>query len=140
MGLALDNATSGPVREGCVGAGSGTVAFGCKGGIGTASRLVNTHTIGVLVQSNFGGSLRVDGKEYPNTAEADKDGSIMIVIATDAPLCPRNLKRLATRSFAGLARIGSSQSNGSGDCAIAFSTALEGDTQTQRPRPNLKPQ
>lgn len=127
MTQAIANATTGPVQEGSIGAGSGTVAFGYKGGIGTSSRLVNGHSIGVLVQSNFGGTLRVDGREYPNTSEADKDGSIMIVIATDAPLYPRNLKRLATRSFAGLARIGSSLSNGSGDYAIAFSTAREGE-------------
>jgi len=135
MTEALANAASGPVQEGSIGAGSGTVAFGYKGGIGTSSRLVNDHTIGVLVQSNFGRTLRVDGREYPNTSEADKDGSIMIVIATDAPLCPRNLKRLATRSFAGLARIGSSLSNGSGDYAIAFSTAREGEVSNAEVSP-----
>ncbi len=135
MMQALANCTSGPVQEGNIGAGSGTVAFGYKGGIGTASRLVKDHTIGVLVQSNFGGTLRVDGREYLNTSEADKDGSIMIVIATDAPLCPRNLKRLATRSFAGIARIGSSLSNGSGDYAIAFSTAREGDVPNAETSP-----
>lgn len=119
---ALDIATDGPVAEGAVGAGTGTVAFGGKGGIGTASRKVGKHTLGVLVQANYGGTLRVDGQAFTQTSQADTDGSIVLVIATDAPLDARNLKRLATRSFAGLARTGSALSNGSGDYALAFST------------------
>lgn len=199
IGAALAAAQPGPIVEGAVGAGTGTVAFGLKGGIGTASRRVEidstipasarpkavpqspaadghaqgsagptrgpadlteraddlsdrssahaedsasvlaegiapgpgdasiseaeTHwTVGVLVQSNYGGTLKIDGAPLP-TSEADKDGSIVIIIATDAPLCARNLKRLARRSFAGLARTGSALSNGSGDYALAFSTA-----------------
>ncbi len=122
-------ATGGPVAEGCVGAGTGTVAFGFKGGIGTSSRRLSAkqggYVIGVLVQSNYGGDLRIDGRRFADLgkAEADTDGSIMIVVATDAPLSDRNLRRLAERSFAGLARTGSALSNGSGDYAIAFSTA-----------------
>ncbi|MVO16812.1 P1 family peptidase [Parasedimentitalea huanghaiensis] len=122
MRLALSTASKGPVAEGAVGAGTGTISFGLKGGIGTASRLVEGHSLGVLVQSNFGGTLRVNGQELHETSKADADGSIVIVIATDAPLCARNLTRLATRSFAGLARIGSSLSNGSGDYALAFTS------------------
>lgn len=122
MAEALSLAADGPVAEGCVGAGTGTVSFGLKGGIGTASRLVDGHRVGVLVQSNFGGTLRIDGRIVSETSEADADGSIILILATDAPLCARNLTRLATRSFAGLARIGSSLSNGSGDYALAFST------------------
>ena len=144
---ALKNAKIGPVEEGSVGAGTGTVAFGWKGGIGTSSRKLPTslggYTLGVLVQTNFGGVLSIDGapvgvelgKYYlkdslisgnPNSATRDPqsaDGSIIIVIATDAPLDHRQLKRLAERSMAGLARTGSSMTNGSGDYAIAFSTA-----------------
>ena len=144
---ALKNAKIGPVEEGSVGAGTGTVAFGWKGGIGTSSRKLPTslggYTLGVLVQTNFGGVLSIDGapvgvelgKYYlkdsltsgsPNSAIRDPqsaDGSIIIVIATDAPLDHRQLKRLAERSMAGLARTGSSMTNGSGDYAIAFSTA-----------------
>jgi D-aminopeptidase len=135
---ALRNARGGPVQEGSVGAGTGTVAFGWKGGIGTASRLLGGYTLGVLVQSNFGGILSVDGVPVGqelgqyylrNTAASHSrltdtaDGSIIIVIATDAPLDHRLLRRLAERSMSGLARTGSSMSNGSGDYAIAFSTA-----------------
>jgi D-aminopeptidase len=134
---AIDDAQPGPVAEGCVGAGTGTVAFGWKGGIGTSSRLLSPSaggfTVGVLVQSNFGGVLQVSGapvgqalgrfygQEFltPN----DVDGSIMIVVATDAPLSDRNLTRLARRALAGLARTGAAMSNGSGDYVIAFSTA-----------------
>lgn len=123
MRQAIDTATGGPVAEGCVGAGTGSISFGLKGGIGTSSRVVGDHTLGVLVQSNFGGTLRVDGRDISETSEADADGSIVLIIATDAPLCTRNLTRLATRSFAGLARIGSALSNGSGDYALAFSIA-----------------
>ena len=132
---ALEKAKAGPVEEGCVGAGAGTVAFGWKGGIGTSSRQLPAQSggymIGVLVQSNFGGELSIDGvhverellrrKKEGNTG----DGSIMIIVATDAPLSSRNLERLAARTMVGLARTGSSMSNGSGDYAIAFSTAAE---------------
>jgi D-aminopeptidase len=137
--LAIDNASSGPVAEGCVGAGTGTVCFGWKGGIGTGSRVLpkklGAYTVGALVQTNFGGVLQVDGipvgkelgqyylKEYLENDSAD--GSIMIVLATDAPLSDRNLKRLAKRALSGLARTGASMSNGSGDYVIAFSTAEE---------------
>ena len=139
---AIKNAKGGPVEEGDVGAGTGTVAFGWKGGIGTASRRLPTglggYTIGVLVQTNFGGVLTVSGapvgqalgqyylrKELQQAGSAkDKaDGSCMIVVATDAPVDARNLKRLAARAWLGVARTGSSASNGSGDYAIAFSTA-----------------
>jgi len=113
---------------GAVGAGSNTICFGWKGGIGSASRQVGEHTVGVLVQANFGGSLRVDG--LPCVADtavglaADHDGSCIVVIATDAPLSPASLRRLATRAFAGMARAGASFSHGSGDYALAFSTAV----------------
>lgn len=136
---AIDTATSGPVQEGCVGAGTGTVCFGWKGGIGTSSRLLpeklGGYTVGVLVQTNFGGVLQMDGipvgkmlRQYylkEQVDEASTDGSIMIVLATDAPLSDRNLKRLARRGLAGMARTGGSMSNGSGDYVIAFSTAEE---------------
>lgn len=115
------------VTEGAVGAGTGTVAFGLKGGIGTSSRLVplgkETYTVGVLVQSNYGGRLTIAGQPYDAERQHDKDGSIVIVLATDAPLCSRNLQRLAERCFGGLARTGAALSNGSGDYALAFSTA-----------------
>jgi D-aminopeptidase len=151
---ALKNAKAGAVDEGSVGAGTGTVAFGWKGGVGTSSRKLPTslggYTLGILVQSNFGGVLSIDGvpvgvelgKYYlkdavshastPPDSENLKskiqnpksaDGSIIIVIATDAPLDHRQLRRLAERSMSGLARTGSSMTNGSGDYAIAFSTA-----------------
>ncbi len=134
---ALDGAKGGPVAEGSVGAGAGTQAFGWKGGIGTSSRVVpkslGGYTVGVLVQSNFGGILQVlgapVGKElgrYAFKNEVDRergDGSIMMVVATDAPLSDRNLERLAARAMMGLGRTGSSASNGSGDFVIAFSTA-----------------
>ncbi|MBB4955893.1 D-aminopeptidase [Agrobacterium vitis] len=124
---AIYAASPAPVQEGAVGAGSGTVAFGLKGGIGTSSRRVKvgkqTYTLGVLVQSNYGGHLLVAGKPYQAEASHDKDGSIVMIVATDAPLCSRNLKRLAERCFGGLARTGAALSNGSGDYALAFSTA-----------------
>ena len=126
---ALAAAKSGPVAEGCVGAGTGTICFGWKGGIGTASRRAGDHTVGVLVQSNFGGELRIAGKDMrdlrPGTRrrEEDEDGSCMIIVATDAPLDSRLLERLARRAPAGMARIGATFSNGSGDYVIAFSTA-----------------
>ncbi len=134
---ALKNAKSGAVDEGTVGAGTGTIAFGWKGGIGTASRVLPAalggYTLGVLVQTNFGGVLTVDGvpvgKELGQyylkgaiPAAESPDGSIIIVIATDAPVDHRQLMRIASRSMSGLARTGSSMSNGSGDYAIAFST------------------
>lgn len=135
---ALTTASTGPVEEGSVGAGTGTVAFSWKGGIGTSSRLLperfGGYTLGVLVQSNFGGVLQVMGAPVgrelgryafqPRGGDDDAgDGSIMIVIATDAPLSDRNLERVAARAMMGLARTGSSASNGSGDYVIAFSTA-----------------
>jgi D-aminopeptidase len=152
---ALETATAGPVQEGAVGAGTGTIAFGYKGGIGTSSRVLppaaGGYTIGVLVQTNYGGVLTINGAPVgrelraartgraPGTAasrdgtdglETDglemygpQDGSCMIVVATDAPLDHRMLERVASRALAGLARTGSSFSNGSGDYVIAFSTA-----------------
>jgi D-aminopeptidase len=134
---ALLSAVGGPVPEGAVGAGAGTVAFGWKGGIGTSSRVVPSSlggfTVGVLVQSNFGGILQIlgapVGKEldrYAFRSEVERergDGSIMMVVATDAPLSDRNLRRLAARAIMGLARTGSSASNGSGDYVLSFSTA-----------------
>lgn len=133
---ALENASGGAVPEGSVGAGTGTVAFGWKGGIGTSSRKLpeksGAHTVGVLVQSNFGGDLTINGVPVGRELALPEskgnntgDGSIMIIVATDAPLSARNLERLAARSMVGLARAGSSMSNGSGDYAIAFSTAPE---------------
>jgi D-aminopeptidase len=154
---AIKNAKGGAVEEGAVGAGTGTVAFGFKGGIGTASRrlpaTLGGYTVGVLVQTNFGGVLTIAGvpvgqelgryylkqelergKETrsprgsndPNVLGSDTaDGSVIIVIATDAPVDARNLRRMAARSMMGLARTGSAASNGSGDYAIAFSTAME---------------
>jgi D-aminopeptidase len=133
---ALESATSGPVAEGSVGAGTGTVAFGWKGGIGTSSRRVGSGdsawTVGVLVQSNFGGDLlilgvpvgRALGREgvHRTGEEQGARGSIMIVVATDAPLSDRNLERLAARALLGLGRTGSVAGNGSGDYVIAFST------------------
>jgi len=132
--LAIEEAESGPVPEGSVGAGVGTTAFGFKGGIGTASRILpeslGGFTVGALVQSNFGGVLMVDGMRvgealgrysYRDAVEGG-DGSCMIVLATDAPLSPRNLERLAARAVMGLARTGSFMANGSGDFVIAFST------------------
>ena len=131
---ALRSAREGPVEEGSVGAGRGTVAFGWKGGIGTASRRLPERlggwTVGVLVQSNFGGSLTIGGVNVGAALRAaaagapyTADGYIMIVVATDAPLDPRALERLAQRAFLGVARTGSWMANGSGDFAIAFSTA-----------------
>jgi D-aminopeptidase len=119
---AILNASEGKVAEGAVGAGTGTVCFGYKGGIGTSSRIVGRHTVGVLVQSNFGGSLRVLGQPV-NVGRTDEGkGSIMMVVATDAPLDARQLKRLAARTALALGRVGSNGSHGSGDYAIAFST------------------
>ncbi len=144
---AIKNAKSGAVEEGAVGAGTGTVAFGFKGGIGTSSRAlpknIGGYTIGVLVQTNFGGILTISGapvgkelgryylkqelekssQSNASTRDQNPDGSVIIVIATDAPLDARNLKRLAARAMLGLARTGASGSNGSGDYSIAFSTS-----------------
>jgi D-aminopeptidase len=144
---AIKNAKGGAVEEGVVGAGTGTVAFGFKGGIGTSSRTLpknlGGYTIGVLVQTNFGGILTINGapvgkevgryylkqelerksQSSAQTRDQDPDGSVIIVIATDAPLDARNLKRLAARAMLGLARTGASGSNGSGDYSIAFSTS-----------------
>ena len=134
---ALTSASEGPVAEGSVGAGTGTSALGWKGGIGTSSRkLPGTQggwTIGVLVQSNFGGVLQMMGAPVgrelgrysfrTDTTRDRGDGSIIMVVATDAPLSDRNLGRVAARAIMGLARTGSSASNGSGDYVIAFSTA-----------------
>jgi len=162
---ALEGASDGPVEEGAVGAGTGTSAFGWKGGIGTSSRVLpqalGGYAVGVLVQSNFGGILQMAGAPvgrelgryaFRDVVEGDSEaaggpgapdheahrgptwnpaedaqewGSIMIVVATDAPLSPRNLERLAARAVMGLARTGSYASNGSGDYVLAFSTANE---------------
>lgn len=126
---AIASAKMGPVEEGAVGAGTGTICFGWKGGIGTASRRVEAGTVGVLVQTNFGGSLRVAGLPWPNGAigQPRGDGSVMVVMATDVALEHRELERLAARAMWGLGRTGSSGSNGSGDYAIAFSTARGGE-------------
>jgi D-aminopeptidase len=141
---ALKNAKAGPVEEGDIGAGTGTVAFGWKGGIGTSSRRLPAklggYTVGVLVQTNFGGVLTIAGApvgqelgqyylrnelQQAGSGKDEADGSCMIVVATDAPLEARNLKRLAARAWLGVARTGTSASNGSGDYVIAFSTAPE---------------
>ncbi len=146
---ALANASGGPVEEGSVGAGTGTQAFGWKGGIGTSSRVLpeslGGYTVGVLVQTNYGGTLTINGApvgrelgtysyreqlENKGTDDHQEDGSIMIVVATDAPLNARSLDRLAMRAIMGLARTGSFASNGSGDYVIAFST----DPTVRRPR------
>ena len=131
---ALAAATEGPVEEGAIGAGTGTVAFGWKGGIGTSSRTVaqqnDRWTVGVLVQTNYGGRLTIAGvpvwrglsPQSPEGRHDDAAGSCMIVVATDAPLDARDLQRLAARTIYALARTGSTYSNGSGDFAIAFST------------------
>jgi D-aminopeptidase len=165
---ALKGAKGGEVEEGSVGAGTGTVAFGFKGGIGTASRVVpqkyGGYTVGVLVQTNYGGVLTMNGapvgrelgryylkedleparkigrgKEQPSSSSNDDraDGSCIVVVATDAPLDARNLRRLAARAMLGLARTGSAATNGSGDYCIAFSTAPQnrikhGDTALRR--------
>jgi len=144
----ITSAVTGPVAEGAVGAGTGTIAFGWKGGIGTSSRVVRqgaqdpAWTVGVLVQSNFGGRLTIDGRQVwrtltpgraggaPTTWTQDADGSCMIIVATDAPLDARDLERLAARAVFAMARTGSTFSNGSGDYAIAFSTATSNRVTT----------
>ncbi|MGC3945431.1 MAG: P1 family peptidase [Chryseolinea sp.] len=130
---AIQSASSGPVAEGNVGAGTGTICFEWKGGIGTSSRVLSVksggYTVGVLVQTNFGGVLQIDGipvgeaLHMHDLTKETSDGSCMIIVATDAPLDARNLQRLAKRAFMGLARAGGIASNGSGDYVIAFSTA-----------------
>lgn len=151
---ALNNASGGPVEEGSVGAGTGTQAFAWKGGIGTSSRVLpdslGGYTIGVLVQTNYGGVLTINGapvgrelgqysyrSDLEAAGEEDKqeDGSIMIVVATNAPLNARSLDRIAMRALMGLARTGSFASNGSGDYVIAFST----DPAVRRPRESDAP-
>lgn len=130
---AITAASGGSVAEGNVGAGTGTICFEWKGGIGTSSRVLSaksgSYTVGVLVQTNFGGVLQIDGLPVGEAlgmhdlTKETSDGSCMIVVATDAPLDARNLQRLAKRAFMGLARTGGIASNGSGDYVIAFSTA-----------------
>ncbi len=128
---AIRNAHSGKVEEGAVGAGTGTVALGFKGGIGTSSRVLppqqGGYTVGVLVQSNFGGLITIAGfplwRYLGKNPLSSRKGSCMIIVATDAPLSSRNLYRLAKRAIFGLARTGGFSSNGSGDYVIAFSTA-----------------
>jgi D-aminopeptidase len=123
--VALDSASDGPVAEGCVGAGTGTTALGFKAGIGTSSRLVGDTTVGVLVQANFGGTLTADGHRIPApAAEAEQGNSCMIVVATDAAMDSRQLRRLATRAVFAMGRVGANFSHGSGDYGIAFSTVL----------------
>lgn len=133
---AIKNAKSGKVEEGNVGAGTGTICFQYKGGIGTASRVIpksfGGYTVGVLVQTNFGGVFELNGvpiakglDNYPRSYTYDVDGSCMIIVMTDAPLSPRNLERLAKRAIMGLAKTGGIASNGSGDYVIAASTAKE---------------
>jgi D-aminopeptidase len=143
---AIRNAREGAVEQGSVGAGTGTIAFGFKGGIGSASRrlppAMGCHTVGVLVQTNFGGVLTIAGAPVgrelgryylkDQLSKASADGSVIIVIATDAPLDARNLKRMGARAMAGLARTGAAMTNGSGDYAIAFSTA----PRSSAPLPN----
>ena len=131
---AINNARSGWVEEGSVGAGTGTICFGYKGGIGTSSRILprkrGGYTVGVLVQTNFGGNLTVAGIPVEEVLKNQKelnsgDGSCMIIVATNAPITSRNLKRLAKRAIFGVARTGGHCSNGSGEYVIAFSTAKE---------------
>jgi D-aminopeptidase len=133
---AINNAKSGKIEEGNVGAGTGTICFQYKGGIGTSSRVIpkalGGYTVGVLVQTNYGGVLQINGvpiaKEfdnYPRHYSYDVDGSCMIVVMTDAPLSSRNLERLAKRAMMGLAKTGGIASNGSGDYVIAVSTVKD---------------
>ncbi len=160
---AIRSAQTGPVEQGSVGAGRGTRAFGWKGGIGTSSRRLPEDlggwTVGVLVQSNFGGVLTIDGAPVgeelgryylrgavpgdsadPSPDQVDRaDGSIMIVVATDAPLQHRNVERLGRRALAGLARTGSSMTNGSGDFVIAFSTRRVADQGPFVPNGRMSP-
>ena len=149
---AIFSAHDGPVEEGCVGAGRGTVAFGLKAGIGTSSRVLPSslggYTVGVLVQANFGGDLKIAGVDigqkmgrysFRNDIQKDADGSCMIIVATDAPVDAHNLERLAKRAFMGLAVTGGIASNGSGDYVIAFSNCPKNlvDSRTQFYAPTL---
>jgi len=144
---AIENATEGLIKEGSVGAGTGTTALGYKGGIGTASRVTlsidgEKYTVGVLVQTNFGRNLFINGVPFTREVKEQKirkleDGSCMIVIATDAPLSPRNLERLAKRAFAGMARTTDQMSNSSGDYAIAFSTAYRIPYSSQKQKDKI---
>lgn len=158
---AIKNAKSGSVEEGCVGAGTGTIAFGFKGGIGSSSRKLPAslggYSVGVLVQTNFGGVLTINGapvgqalRRYYLRDEVERaigstdvqnraDGSIIIVVATDAPVDARNLRRIATRTMLGMARTGGSASNGSGDYAIAFSTSPDVRIRTLSPAERTMP-
>jgi D-aminopeptidase len=127
---AIRSAASGPVEEGCVGAGAGTTALGYKGGIGTSSRRITAGTVGALVQSNFGGTLTVGGVPLPASSlltdpdpEEPRGNSCMIVLATDVPLDARQLRRVAKRAVFAMARVGASFTGGSGDYAIVFTTA-----------------
>ncbi len=135
---AMRKAEGGSVEEGCVGAGTGTMCFDFKGGIGTSSRRLPAsqggYTVGVLVQTNFGGVLQINGfpvgvrlgnYSMQKEAASGNEGSCMIIVATDAPLDSRNLKRLAKRALLGIVRTGGFYSNGSGDYAVAFSTSKE---------------
>jgi D-aminopeptidase len=148
---AVRSAAGGPVAEGCVGAGTGTICFGFKGGIGTSSRRLPAslggYTVGVLAQTNFGGVLTIDGLRagealggamFERELGGSADGSCMIVVATDAPLDARNLERLAARAMLGLGRTGGIASNGSGDYVIAFSTARECRVPHSPPREPLR--
>ena len=152
IGLAIETAREGQVAEGSVGAGTGTVAFSWKGGIGCSSRVVaspDEYTVGVLVQSNFGGALQMVGvpvgralgryRRGEGRSGERADGSIVIVLATDAPLSERNLARLARRALGGLARTGAALSNGSGDYVIAFSTHPEVRRTAERRRAAWRP-
>ncbi len=140
---ALDSATGGPVAEGSVGGGTGMICYEFKGGTGTASRVIDKknggYTVGALVQANCGrrGQLTIAGvpvgKEIPGTVYPKETGSIIIVVATDAPLLPGQLKRLARRASLGLARTGSVSGNGSGDLFLAFSTANPGVANPEKP-------
>ena len=153
---AIENASAENIQEGNVGAGTGTVCFGFKGGIGTSSRILpsdyGSYTVGVLVQTNYGGILEINGKQigkqlgqysFKNAVEKDKtlnpDGSCMIVIITDAPLDARNLERMAKRAMLGLAKTGGIASNGSGDYVIALSNCKQNliDEQTKHYTPTL---
>lgn len=147
---ALATASTGPVAEGAVGAGAGTRAFGWKGGIGTSSRVLPAslggYTVGVLIQSNFGGVLTINGAPvgrelgqyaFQHALGDSADGSIMMVVATDAPLRARNLERLAKRALTGLARTGASMTNGSGDYVIAFS--ITGASEPLVPNGRMSP-
>ena len=140
---AIGSASAGPVLEGSVGAGTGTINFGWKGGIGTSSRRLPPRlggwTLGVLVQTNFGGVLSIGGVPVGRALGRDSyrpdSGSCIVIVATDAPLSDRNLKRIASRAMLGLGRTGSAESNGSGDYAVAFSTApgVRRSSTTQNP-------